>query len=34
VNKDTGEITNAPKINAEVNSTKLKSMLAGLKKVE
>ena len=34
VNKDTGEITDSPKINAEVNSTKLKSMLAGLKRVE
>jgi KaiC/GvpD/RAD55 family RecA-like ATPase len=34
VNKETGEVTDAPKINAEVNSTKLKSMLAGLKKAE
>jgi hypothetical protein len=31
VNKDTGEITNMPKINATVDSSKLKSMLAGLK---
>ena len=34
VNKETGEITNTPKINATVDSSKLKSMLAGLKKVE
>ena len=33
VNKDTGEI-DAPKINATVDSSKLKSMLAGLKKAE
>ena len=32
VNKETGEIT--PKINATVDSSKLKNMLAGLKKVE
>ena len=32
VNKDTGDIT--PKINASVDSSKLKNMLAGLKKVE
>jgi hypothetical protein len=31
VNKETGEIMNAPKINATVDSSKLKSMLAGLK---
>ena len=31
VNKETGEITNSPKINATVDSSKLKSMLAGLK---
>ena len=34
VNKETGEIINTPKINAEVNSSKLKNMLAGLKKAE
>jgi KaiC/GvpD/RAD55 family RecA-like ATPase len=31
VNRETGEITDAPKINATVDSSKLKSMLAGLK---
>jgi hypothetical protein len=31
VNKETGEISDAPKINAGVDSSKLKSMLAGLK---
>jgi KaiC/GvpD/RAD55 family RecA-like ATPase len=34
VNKDTGEITDSPKINATVDSSKLKNMLAGLKRVE
>ena len=34
VNKETGEITSAPKINATVDSSKLKSMIAGLKKAE
>jgi hypothetical protein len=34
VNKETGEIANTPKINANVDSSKLKNMLAGLKKVE
>ena len=34
VNKETGEIINTPKINATVDSSKLKSMLAGLKKAE
>ena len=34
VNKETGEIANSPKINATVDSSKLKNMLAGLKKVE
>jgi KaiC/GvpD/RAD55 family RecA-like ATPase len=34
VNKDTGEFTNSPKVNASVDSSKLKSMLAGLKKVD
>ena len=31
VNKDTGEITDHPKINATVDSSKLKGMLASLK---
>jgi hypothetical protein len=31
VNKETGEITNMPKINATVDSSKLKGMLASLK---
>lgn len=31
IDKDTGEIISSPKINAEVGSSKLKSMLAGLK---
>ena len=34
VNRDTGEITDTPKINATLDSSKLKSMLAGLKKTE
>jgi hypothetical protein len=34
VNRETGEITDAPKINATVDSSKLKSMLAGLKNSE
>ena len=34
VNKETGEIINTPKINAAVDSNKLKSMLAGLKKAD
>jgi KaiC/GvpD/RAD55 family RecA-like ATPase len=34
VNRETGEITDAPKINATVDSSKLKSMLAGLKREE
>ena len=34
VNKETGEIANTPKINATVDSSKLKNMLAGLKKAE
>ena len=34
VNKDAGEFTNSPKVNASVDSSKLKSMLAGLKKSE
>lgn len=34
VNKETGEMTDTPKIQASVDSTKLKSMIAGLKKVE
>jgi hypothetical protein len=34
VNKETGEIINNPKINATVDSSKLKSMLAGLKRPE
>jgi hypothetical protein len=31
VDQDTGEIFNAPKVTGEVQSSKLKSMLAGLK---
>jgi KaiC/GvpD/RAD55 family RecA-like ATPase len=34
VNKDTGEVTDTPKITAGVDSSKLKNMLAGLKKAE
>jgi KaiC/GvpD/RAD55 family RecA-like ATPase len=34
VTKDTGEVTDSPKITASVDSSKLKSMLAGLKKVD
>lgn len=34
VNKDTGEIVDSPKINAQVNSSKLKSMIAGLRSSE
>ena len=34
VNKDTGEIVDSPKINAQVNSSKLKSMIAGLRSAE
>jgi hypothetical protein len=34
VTKDTGEVTDSPKITATVDSSKLKSMLAGLKKAD